>query len=175
MPYGVRVKMKGRLVVIPFGVKIQVWSLTPSRIGIIASVESNAEPGAAAGACAGAARPAAEKRTRRRPVRRRTDRVIGRLSLSLARDVVLGDGLPGVPDAALAVLRDDPGEPGGGVPPVGLHRVLGRRRVAPGDGPHDHSVLPDRGPHLVGEGAHVEPGVALPLGLAGLVEGAAAG
>src|ERR1041385_9208102 len=60
MPYGVRVKMKGRLVVIPFGVKIQVWSLTPSRIGIIASVESNAEPGAAAGACAGAARPPAQ-------------------------------------------------------------------------------------------------------------------
>src|ERR1051325_6461610 len=115
MPYGVRVKMKGRLVVIPFGVKIQVWSLTPSRIGIIASVESNAEPGAAAGGPAGAApppaptgsggaagarggrgargaaaaaagRPAAERRTRRRPVGRRTDKVIGRLSLSLARD-----------------------------------------------------------------------------------------
>src|SRR5512143_3311784 len=40
MPYGVRVSTNGRSAVDPLGTKIVVWSLTPSRMGIIASLES---------------------------------------------------------------------------------------------------------------------------------------
>src|SRR5437016_4593513 len=104
MPYGVRVRMNGRAAGIPFGVKIEVCRRTPSRIGIIASVESNAEPaGACAGACAGAARPAEAAMTRRRPRRPLRNGLIGWLSLSRPPGGMVGDRLPRVPDPPLAL------------------------------------------------------------------------
>src|ERR1043166_10205312 len=96
MPYGVRVKMTGSAAVFPFGVKIRVWSFTPSRIGIIDSVESNAEE--AAGACAGAAGTAEAATKRRRPMRPLWNGLIGWLSLSRPPGVLVGDRLPRVPD-----------------------------------------------------------------------------
>src|SRR5215467_15111289 len=65
MPYGVRAMMNGRSCTLPlafFGVKIVVCSRTPSRIGIMTSLESNAGgAGAPAGVCARAIRGARAK------------------------------------------------------------------------------------------------------------------
>src|SRR5262245_43447163 len=75
MPYGVRVKMIGRLSVAFFGTKIFVLSRTPSRVGIITMLESNAAAGLAATSCAASApRGAAARRTIW--ARRRVERVI---------------------------------------------------------------------------------------------------
>src|ERR1051325_1628642 len=114
MPYGVRVRMRGSGVESPFGVKIRVCRRTPSRIGIIAAVESRA---GAAGACAVAAGTAGAATKSRRPRRPPWNGFMGRLSLSRPPGVLVGDRLQGVPDAPLAVLLDDPGQPGRGVPP----------------------------------------------------------
>src|SRR6185436_783440 len=161
MPYGVRTKRKGRGPERLLGVKTRVRSRTPSRMGIRTSIESKS-------AAATWAAPRAGPRSAARS--RRWFRRIGSL---LPPDPGRGQwiaGIPGMPDPPLAVLADHPGEPGGGVPPVGLHGPLGRRRASAGDGADDHPVLPHRGRELVHQRADVEPGVALHLRFDGVVQ-----